>query len=317
MWSSLFHSYLSLKWIASILLPSTTTAHFTYTSPAYDNSTLGKDPITNALTVDHISAGGKSRCISGNINLTVTAQNFEISYAEPSNQFAATEFIVELLQVNSTLAQRLVGGPRLITGTYSIYSTLCVPVNPETARKVKTVQFLTHGDTLSGSYWDIAPEYSYVDAVTTAGQAAFFYDRIGVGRSDHPDSIQVVQGPLQVEIAHALVQLLRTNQVGQFKFSNFVGQYKFSNFVGVGHSAGSTVTQGVTTKYPNDFDAIILTGITTITTYLPLTIASSDFQVANQASNKFRDLSNGYLTQSNAIGVQYAYFHYPNFDPAS
>ena len=305
MWSDFLRNYLTSKWIACILLLLTIT-HSTDILPRHKILTRGKKSITDFLTAEHISVGGRSRCISGHINLTVTSQNFKISYAEPSNQLAATEFIVELLQVDSTLAQRLIGDSYPITGTYGIYSSLCVPISSEAARKVETVQFLTHGDTLSGRYWDIAPGYSYVDAVTTAGQAAFFYDRIGVGKSDHPDSIQVVQGPLQVEIAHALVELLRTNQVGNF-----------SNVVGVGHSAGSTVTQGVTTKYPDDFDAIILTGITTSTTYLPLTIASSNFQIANQASKKFRDLSNGYITQANEIGVQYAYFRYPNFDPTS
>lgn len=312
MWSSFFHSYLTSKWIACIPLLLPTTAHFTgiSTFPRHESPALGKDSTTDYPVIDHISAGGNSHCISGKINLTVTSQNFKINYAEPSNQFAVTEFIVELLQVNSTLAQRVIGNSRPITGTYGIYSSLCMPVDLEAARKVETVQFLTHGDTLSGSYWDIAPGYSYVDAVTTVGQAAFFYDRIGVGKSDHPDSIQVVQGPLQVEIAHALVELLRTNEIGGYKFS-------FSNFVGVGHSAGCTVTQGVTTKYPDDFDAIILTGITTIIDYVPLTIASSNFQIANRASKRFRGLSNGYITQANAIGVQYAYFRYPNFDPKS
>lgn len=305
MWSVSLCSYLTSKWIACILLLPKI-ACFTDIFPPHKTLTPGKNSIADSLTLEHFSAGGKSRCISGHINLTVTSQNFKISYAEPSNQLAATEFIVELLQVNSTLAQQVVGKPRPITGRYGIYSSLCVPISPETTRKVKTVQFLTHGETLSSRYWDIAPGYSYVDAVTTAGQAVFFYDRIGVGNSDHPDPIQVVQGPLQVEIAHALVELLRTNQVGHF-----------SNVVGVGHSAGCTVTQGVTTRYPDDFDAIILTGITTSTTYLPLTIASSNFQIANQTSKKFRNLSNGYITQANAIGVQYAYFRYPNFDPTS
>ena len=308
MWSSFLHNYLILIWIARISLPLTIAHLINNTYPGHANTTLGQSPTTGSLAVNHISVGGRSRCFSGNINLTVTAQTFQITYAEPSNQLAATEFIVELLEVNSTLAQRVVGSPRPITGTYSIYSSLCVPANSTVARKVKTVQFLTHGDTLSSRYWDIAPDYSYVDAVTTAGYAAFIYDRIGVGKSDHPDPIQVVQGFLQVEIAHALVKWLRTNPIDQ---------YKFSKFVGVGHSAGSTVTQGVTTKYPNDFDAIILTGTSTIATYVPLILAALNFQIANEVSENFRNLSNGYLTQANAIGVQFSFFRYPNFSPTS
>lgn len=311
MWLIFLRNYLLLRQIAGISLPSSTTAHFIDTYyPAHATPALvGQSSTTgSALTLDHLSAGGRSHCVSGNINLTVTAQNFQINYSQPSNQLAATELIVEFLQVNSTLIQRVVGDPRPITGTYSIYSSLCVPADSEAARKVRTVQFLTHGDTTSRSYWDIAPGYSYVDAVTAAGYAAFFYDRIGVGESDHPDPIQVVQGPLQVEIAHALIELLRKNQIGR---------YKFVKFVGVGHSAGSAVTQGVTTKYPKDFDAIILTGTSAIATYIPLGLAGSGFQIANQASRKFQNLSNGYLVQPNALGIQFAFFRYPNFNSTS
>lgn len=270
-------------------------------------STSTDAPAVSNLSVNHVSVGGGSQCITGDITLTVTVQNLRINYTQPSNELAATEFIVEYLQPNSTLAQQVVGGPHAITGTYRIHSSLCLPSKTSATRNGKTVQFLTHGDTLSSSYWDIAPGYSYIDAVTAAGYAAFSYDRIGVGKSDHPDPIQVVQGPLQVEIAHALVQLLRSG----------IDQYKFSKVVGVGHSAGSAVTQGVTTKYPKDFDAIILTGTSTIATYVPLTVAAFDFQIANQASPRFSSLPNGYFTQASARGIQFSFFRFPNFDPTS
>lgn len=261
------------------------------------------------LTDSRVSAGGNSYCIAGNIKLTVTAQNLQLNYTESSNQLAVTELIVELLQVNSTFAQRVVTGPRSITGTYNIYSSLCVPANATAARKIDTVQFLTHADTLSSRYWDIAPEYSYIDAATAAGYAVFSYDRIGYGNSDHPDPIQVVQGPLHREIAHALVQLLRQNRIGR--------NNKFSKVVGVGHAAGSVITQAVTAKYPGDFDAVILTGLSLLGAGTDLALAAFNLQIARQANEKFRDLSFGYLTQANAIGVQFGFFRYPNFDPNS
>ena len=256
------------------------------------------------------STGGRSTCISGHLQVTVTSNNVKINLQEPVDQLAATELVVELLQVNSTLGQRVIGGPAPLTDSFSIFSKLCLPQDPATALKVKTVQFLTHGDTLSSTYWDITPNYSYVDAVTAAGQAAFLYDRIGVGQSDHPDPLQVVQGPLAVEIAHGLVSLIKAG-------IKVKGQsYTFSKIVGVGHSAGATVTQGVTTKYPKDFDAVILTGTSTIATYVPLTLAGFDFQIAKAADpTRFGAFSNGYWTQANAIGIQQGFFRYPNFDP--
>ncbi|KAL8725346.1 MAG: hypothetical protein Q9166_007406 [cf. Caloplaca sp. 2 TL-2023] len=288
--------------VSSIAVPlNTAVSRFDASFSSQNNASA-----TSSLADPKLSAGQGSQCITGNIQVTVTSTNRKINYPSPRNQLAVTELIVEMLQANSNVMQQLVGGPYTVSGTYSISSSLCVPADPKAAANVKTVQFLTHGDTLSSSYWDIAPGYSYIDAATAAGYATFSYDRVGVGNSEHPDPIQVVQAPLHVEIAHALVNMLRNGRVGQ---------YRFSRFVGVGHSAGSTITQGVTTKYPKDFDAIILSGTSTIATYVPLTVAAFDFQIANQASQRFRALPNGYITQANAIGIQFSFFRYPNFDP--
>lgn len=56
----------------------------------------------------------------------MTSQNLKINLDEPEDQLAATELIVELLQVNSDLATRVIGGPNPVTGTYTIYSNLCL-----------------------------------------------------------------------------------------------------------------------------------------------------------------------------------------------
>ncbi|KAL8787505.1 MAG: hypothetical protein Q9213_002163 [Squamulea squamosa] len=258
------------------------------------------------LTSNDVSTGGRSHCMSGNIKVTATSTNFEIQIYQPRDQLAVTELSVEMLQISSDLTQRLLGGPYPVTGTWRIWSQLCLPADPLAAKNVKTVQILTHGDTLSSSYWDIAPGYSYIDAATAAGYATFSYDRIGVGRSEHPDPIRITQAPLHLEITHALVAMLRKGEIQQRTFSNFVG---------VAHSAGSTVIQGVTTKYPKDFDAIILTGTSTVPTYVPLSLAAFDWQIAAEADLKFKGLPKGYLTQANSIGIQFAFFRYPNFDP--
>lgn len=67
------------------------------------------------------------------------------------------------------------------------------------------------------------------------------YDRLGVGKSDTPDGLNVVQAPLEVEIAHQLIQMLRAGKFGHF-----------SKVVGVGHSFGSIITQAITSQYPAD-----------------------------------------------------------------
>ncbi len=241
--------------------------------------------------------------------VAATSNNFKLLFSEPANQTAATESVVELLQVNSSSFARANGGQNVINGNYSIYTQLCFPSDSEAAKKVQTIQFLTHGDTLDSTYWDIAPGYSYIDAAVEAGYATFSYDRIGVGKSEHPDPIQIVQGPLQVEIAHALVTLIRNAHIGT---------HPYKKVVGVGHSAGSTVTQGVTTKYPQDFDAVILTGTSISPSYVFAALASFDLTIANtDASGRFADLSNGYLIQPLTQSIQFPYYRFPNFNPKS
>ena len=256
------------------------------------------------------TVSGESKCSTYNLAMTVTSSNIKLLLSEPANQTEATAQLVQLLEPNSTLIRTTNGGRNNVTGNYTIYGQLCSPSNSGYGQNSSTIQFLTHSDTADMTYWDIAPGYSYIDAAVQAGYSTFSYDRIGVGMSDHPDPIQVVQGPLQIEIAHALVTLIRNALIG--------GTKNYTNIVGVGHSAGSTVTQGVTTKYPHDFDAVILTGISNSSVYTNTAIASFDFTIANlDASGKFAGLANGYLVQPLQQGIQFSNYYFPNFPPES
>ena len=258
--------------------------------------------------VQTVSAGKQAKCLQGLVQITVSASNSRILLTAPATNAAVTEFYVELTQANSKLAATAVGGPNLISGTYGIYAELCVPADP--AKQVTTLQVLTHGGTLDHGYWDIAPDYSYVDAAVTAGYATLSYDRLGTGLSDHPDPLQVVQMPLQIEILHALVQKSRSGQIGGLSFAKVVG---------VGHSLGSGVTQGAAAKYPQDFDALILQGTSTNFNYAFTGVASEDQQIANtDPSGRFRNLANGYHTPANLqFALQFAFYRYPNYDPKS
>lgn len=256
------------------------------------------------------SAAKKANCVTGITDVTVSANNTKILYSGPADNMAATELFVEIDQINSTVLTTINGGNTLIHGTYSIYSKLCFPANIAPTEEVETIQFLTHGGTLDNTYWDLAPGYSYVDAAADAGYATFSYDRLGTGKSDHPDPIQVVQLPLQVEIAHALVQMLRTTHIAG---------HRFKKVVGVGHSLGSGLSQGVTTAYPNDFDAVILTGTSASFAFAPLGTASTAQQIANtDPSGRFANLANGYVVPAPVPqSIQFAFYRYPHFDPRS
>ncbi|KAI1146368.1 Alpha/Beta hydrolase protein [Nemania diffusa] len=252
------------------------------------------------------SIGGGSTCISGDVTVSINTTGTKILYQAPQDQMSVTESLVEMFQVDSTFGANVTGGPSVISGDYSIFVKFCLPSNPESLAQVKTVQLLTHGATLDHTYWDIAPGYSYVDVASAAGYATLSYDQLGVGKSDHPDPIQIVQATAQVAVTHELVGLLRNAKLGD---------HSFDKVVGVGHSAGSTLTQGITTKYPMDFDAVILSGTSTSAASVALTVAAFNFINANtDPAPQFKHLPAGFLTQQSSAGIQFAFFRYPNFD---
>lgn len=266
---------------------------------------LNTDGFSNGIIGN--STGGDSTCISGKIKVSINATGTDILYEAPQDQVRVTQAFVDLNQVDSTFAMNAAsGGPSVISGSYSIFCKLCLPSDPAKAAKVKTVQLLTHGATLDHTYWDIASGYSYVDVAADAGYATLSYDQLGVGNSDHPDPIQFVQAASQVAITHGLVELLRAGKLGGFEFDKVVG---------VGHSAGSTLTQAITTSYPKDFDAVILSGTSTSAASVALSMAAFNFVNANtDPSPKLRNLPAGYLTQQSAVGIQFAFYRHPNFD---
>ncbi|KAI4250737.1 MAG: hypothetical protein LQ352_005272 [Teloschistes flavicans] len=248
-----------------------------------------------------------ANCVGGPFDISVTGTNTKILQAEPANNMAATELFVEIDQANSTLVARSNGGNSTITGTYQIYGKFCFPRDQRLALKVVTLQFLTHGGTLDNTYWDLGPNNSYIDAATKAGYATFSYDRLGTGKSDHPDPIQVVQASLQIELAHLLVQGIRETR--------FAGR-RYKNVIGVSHSLGSGLSVGQTSRYPEDFDAVILTGISTEFTFVATGTASTAMQIANtDPSNRFTGLANGYFTPAPVEqAIQFAFYRYPYYD---
>ena len=255
------------------------------------------------------SNGGRAVCVAADIPVSISATTIKLLLSEPANQTVATELIQELSQANSTLAIRSNGGNSTVQGTYRIDSTLCYPKNSTNGHQVKTVQVLTHGIGLDKSYWDIAPGYSYVDAATDAGYATFAYNRLGLGSSDHPDPIQVVQSYTDVEILHGIVGLLRTGKIGS-------GQFK--NVIGVGHSYGSIVELAQTAKYPNDVDAAVLTSFINDVVNLPVTVIANNPAIASiNDPSKFGGLPNGYIVHDTPISVQLPFFRFPFFDHTS
>lgn len=253
----------------------------------------------------HRSSGGKALCYNTTLPLTVTARYANVSRPLPKNQLELTDDIVAMT-TNATSLGTYIAELETRTGTHSIFSKLCVPLTQR--QPVRTVQFLTHGATLDHNYWDTMPGFSYEDAAATAGYATFSYDRLGIGHSDRPAAWDV-QGPVQIELAHALIQRLRNGSIAG---------YTFENIIGVGHSLGSGITSAIAFNHNSDFDAIILTGFAAVSEKSQSAIASWDSVMANQdASGRFKDLDNGYFTQGSKQALQYAFYKYPFFPTES
>lgn len=251
------------------------------------------------------SANGTATCVGGIVTVNASATNYKLNFPIPPDQETVTQTIASMLAAGSTFSKDILAGNGTVSGTYEINARICYPssgINP------KAVQFLTHGVGFGLGYWDFAPGYSYVDAAAVAGYTTFLYDRLGVGGSSKPDPIQVVQAPLEVNIAHQLIQMLKAGSIASTKFENVIG---------VGHSFGSEVTEAITVQYPNDIAAAILTGFTTGQAGLPTFVTSLDLQIAAQNNLSFAGLNNGYIVTANSIGNQFAFLKWPGFPAAN
>lgn len=184
---------------------------------------------------------------------------------------------------------------------YTVWGKLCG------ARPGRTVEVLTHGITYSHTYWDwpYQPDtYSYVRAAGKQGRATFAYDRIGSGRSSHPDAASVTI-PSNAYVLHQIVRALRANEIGP----------GFSKIVTVGHSLGSLISMQEAGQF-GDVDGVVLTGISHSFVTVGVGLLFPDF-VPTQLDPVLgpRNLPLGYVTTR--VGTREEHFYYaPTADPA-
>ncbi|CAE6389761.1 unnamed protein product [Rhizoctonia solani] len=135
-----------------------------------------------------------------------------------------------------------------LSSYFSIWTQTC---RPKGWKDGKPLIIGIHGINFDHSYWEFgySKEYNFIEAANKAGYAVLTYDRLGVGQSDKPDGIDVVQSSTEVEILHQIIQQSRKSK-------------KYSKVLGIGHSFGAIQLTGVAAQYPSDLDAVILTGYT-------------------------------------------------------
>jgi len=167
----------------------------------------------------------------------------------------------------------------------TLYGELCV----QAGATPSAVQLLVHGATYNSYYndWPYRPGfYSYVRQMTRAGYATFDLERLGYGRSTHPDSTLVT---LQngTEALRQVVEKLRSGDIGG---------HAFSRVIWVGHSLG-TLYGWLEASVAEDVDAFVLTGLLHTVKASWLTLAVGNAYSANQ-DPKFGTLGydSGYLT---------------------
>lgn len=141
----------------------------------------------------------------------------------------------------------------MIDNQYKLAATYCTPASGPG----DTIQILTHGVGFDRTYWDYPfnnYNYSYVDRAIEQGYSTLAWDRLGIADSSHGDPINEIQMAAELEALHQL-----TLRVDSGTLCGMDG-HRFQKKVHVGHSFGSLMTYGLSSKYPNITDAIVLTG---------------------------------------------------------
>ncbi|KAJ3522899.1 hypothetical protein NMY22_g11684 [Coprinellus aureogranulatus] len=240
-------------------------------------------------------------------DISASALNYDLKLFPPKDQDALTDFVVRYTSDNSNITKDLIQGTAENSGTYKIYTVLCVP---KTQDAEKTAELAIHGINADHTYWHFGGEdskYSYVEASLKAGHAIMMYDRLGVGKSDKPDGIKEVQMPTEVEIAVKLIQHLQSKPHG----------LSFNGYIGIGHSYGSAQLTALASKHGNLLNGTILTGYSTSATSASHSYATWTSTIAAESDpERFKGLPSTYTVSNNRMTVQQNFFTYPNYDPA-
>ncbi|CAE6377662.1 unnamed protein product [Rhizoctonia solani] len=194
-------------------------------------------------------------CTQGRIPIRVQVDTTAIRMKKPESQAALTGFLANYWTTGSTIASKIIvhkaeGTPKKnrIEGTYEIWAQTCRPRGK--SGQVPLIVGI-HGINFDHSYWEFgySKDYNFIEAANKAGYAVLTYDRLGVGQSDKPDGLEVVQSSTEVEILHQIIKRSRESR-------------QYSKVLGIGHSFGAIQLTGIAARYPTDLDAVILTGYT-------------------------------------------------------
>lgn len=196
-------------------------------------------------------------CQQFDVPVSASAENsvFDLTHID-SDIKARSWAIVEDTRTTPLGAARIVENIT-VSGVYNIHVQLCLP---SSSSKHDKIQIATHGGHYDSRYWDaeLEPEkHSWVEAALREGYPILTYDRLGAGKSDHPDAYRIVQATLELEILRELTLMTRN---GTFHKAMGFEVDSALKTIHVGHSFGSFLTSAFIATYPELSDATILTG---------------------------------------------------------
>ncbi|KAL2155381.1 hypothetical protein VTH82DRAFT_123 [Thermothelomyces myriococcoides] len=255
-------------------------------------------------------------CSDVTFNLSIVSQN--VIFASPPDPDNTTE-IVEFTRTVWRGEVPATNGTQTISDTFAIVGTFCLP--PDHSQPPKGLQILLHGITYNKTMWAGGgfPEYDWHAFATARGYATLALDRLGHGASpQRPDPLTVVQPQIQIDLVHAIIAAVRDPSSSSSSSSvpgADIGQ-PFSTVILVGHSFGSFLSAGLATQYPEDADALVLTGYSGQPDFSRMAVASWVSAGEWQPERFGPDLARGYLTLSEAAEREAAFYFADGSDPA-
>ncbi|QFU88593.1 Alpha/beta hydrolase family protein [Amycolatopsis sp. YIM 10] len=158
------------------------------------------------------------------------------------------------------------------------------------------VQLLLHGATYDHTYWS-----AYARLAAARGFATLNLDRLGYGRSDHPDPA-TLDVPAAAHVAHQVVDALRGGAFGP----------RFDRVVLNGHSLGGLIAHDTARR--GGVTGLIISGMPTAAPAAATRAAFHPFHPAGEEP-RFAHLPSGYLTT--LPGTRVETFHFPGtYGPA-
>ncbi|KAE9984294.1 hypothetical protein EG328_008970 [Venturia inaequalis] len=155
--------------------------------------------------------------------------------------------------------------------------------------------------------------YSWVRYAGGKGYPTLSMDRLGAGKSSHPDPSAVVQGAYEYALYHDLAQQIRKGTTGSL-------DCKYSTLIYIGNSYGSVTGNNLAARYPGDFEAFVLTGFSkSILPSLPGIALQNVMPASTVWPARYANLSGAYLTSPSTSTRTDSFFGDPefvDFDPA-